>query len=606
MGSVRRVRTSGSLASQLRMLLRLAGARPGRWIFGVTLASLVLAILDMIGVAAMVPLTQLITGTATDTGVLGYIGRITGTTDPSALIPLVAAGIAVLFVVKSIAAILFRWWMLGRTNRVSALVSTEMMRRYMLAPYQAHRSRRLSEVYRNVNDSTTQAASVLLATLSIFTGGMLLAAIVLVLALAAPLVTLLTVILFAGFVLGLQRGLRNIQSRIGEETADASLEAWGFLMPGLDGFREARLSSSARAFIDGFKTAKLRAAHASRQLALVSEAPRYALEIGFIIAIAGVSLLLFTIGTPGEALTVLGLFAAASLRGLPTLNTVSSNLAIIRTGRVGMNIVVRAVDELESGGQHDEKARTHVHYEGDIVIEDVTFHYPDSTQLVLDAISLTIAKNRTTAIVGSSGAGKSTLLDLVLGLLKPTSGSITCGGRLILEDPANWYSGLGVVPQDVFLINDTLASNIAFGVPADRIDREHLSEIIAQVRLVGLVAELPEGLDTVVGERGVRLSGGQRQRLGLARALYRRPSVLVLDEATSALDNATEHEITETLSQFGGSMTIVIVAHRLSTVREADTLVFLKEGRVAAEGTFAQVQAADKEFARLVELGDLS
>lgn len=599
-----RVREPGLIA-QLRIFLLMSGASPGTWTVGVLLASLTLAALDTLGVAAMVPLTQLISGTPPDSGVIGALADFIGTTDTAVLIPVVAAAVGVLFVVKSIAAIIFRWWLLGRSTKVAALAATDLMQRYMLAPYSEHRSRRMSEVYRNINDSTSQASSVLLATVGLLTDVMLLAAIVVVLAITAPLVTLFTVGLFAIFVLGLQRGLRARQTRTGEELADAGLEAWSFLMPGLDGFREARLTSSARIFVDGFQRAKLRGARASRQLAIISEAPRYALEIGFVIAIAGISWFLFTTGTPAEALTVLGVFAAASLRGLPTLIRVVSNLAIIRSGQIGLTIVTRITDELRTGGNHDESPGTTVPYDGDITINQVTFTYPDADRPVLDRLSLTIRRNQTTAFVGSSGAGKSTLLDLVLGLLEPTSGSVECGGRPILDDRATWYSGLGVVPQDVFLINASVASNIAFGVPVAGIDRSRVEEVVMMAQLTPLIDDLPEGLDTVVGERGVRLSGGQRQRLGLARALYRRPSVLVLDEATSALDNVTEHEITATLQGLSGSLTIIIVAHRLSTVRNADTLVFLKEGRVESLGAFQEVRRNSPDFARLVELGDL-
>lgn len=600
----RAARTDG-LRNQLSLILRMAGEKPGAWVATTASVSLALAGLDMVGVAAMVPLTQLISGTQTDTGFIKIISDIVGTSDPSTLIPVVAAGIAVLFVIKSIAAIAFRWWLLGRTSRMSAQLATSMMRRYMLAPYSTHRSRRMSELYRNINDSTGQAGSAVVAVLSIMTDLMLLAAIVVVLATAAPLVTLLTVALFAFFVLGLQGALRSRQSRLGEEMAEAGLEAWGFMMPGLDGFREARLSSSAEAFVDGYHRARLRGAMAGRQLGIISEAPRYALEVGFVIAIAGISILLFTTGTPGQALTVLGVFAAASLRGLPTLNRVAANFAALRASRVGAEIVLDAVDELDSDGQHDESPKTTERYQGDIVVRDVSYHYPDSEQNVLEGVSLVIARNSTTAFVGSSGAGKSTLLDLVLGLLEPSEGSIECGGRPILEDRATWYAGLGVVPQEVFLVNDTLAANIAFGVPADQIDRARVEHVISMARLSSLIAELPDGLETHVGERGVRLSGGQRQRLGLARALYREPSVLVLDEATSALDNLTEHEITDTLAGLSGSLTIIIVAHRLSTVRGADTLVFLKGGRIDAEGTFDEVRDLSADFAHLVELGDL-
>lgn len=594
------------LFAQLGEILRLTSANPFRWITGAAAASLVLAVLDTIGVAAMIPLTELISGAGEDSFTLGIISDAFGTTSPSILIPVVASGIALIFVLKSVLALVFRWWLLGRTSRVSALLSTELMHRYLLSPYASHRTRRLSEVYRNITASSLQSASVLMAVLSLVTDFMLLAAITVVLAITAPLVTLATVLLFAAFVFGVQRSLRGLQSRIGEDIADSDLEAWSYLMPGLDGFREARLTSSARAFVDGYRRAKLRSAHATRQLAIVAEAPRYALEIGFIIAIAGISLILFTGGPPGQAITVLGVFAAASLRALPTLNRVAANLATVRSGRIGLDILTDVVAELAKEGAHDEVPRSGTAYVGDIRLHDVHFHYPDADEDVVNGVSMTIEQNRTTAFVGSSGAGKSTLLDLLLGLLVPTSGSIECGGRSILDDRAMWYSGLGVVPQDVFLVNDTLTSNIAFGVAPELIDHVRVREVIAMAQLSDLVVDLPDGLDTVIGERGVRLSGGQRQRIGLARALYRNPTVLVLDEATSALDNVTESEITETLTRLKGSLTIIIVAHRLSTVRSADRLVFLKGGRVEAEGTFAELRVSSADFNRLVELGDLS
>ncbi|WP_251454273.1 ABC transporter ATP-binding protein [Microbacterium sp. Marseille-Q6648] len=593
------------LIGQLRLLLRMAGVRPKRWIAATITVSILLAALDTLGVAAMIPLTQLVSGVEVDGGVLGWVASVVGTSSPSTLIPVVAAAIAIIFVGKSIAAIVFRWWLLGRTTRISALVSTELMRRYVLAPYADHRGRRMSEIYRNINDSTNQSASVLLGIVSLGTDTLMLAAIVTVLAITAPVITLMTVVLFVVFVLGVQRLLRGRQSRIGEEMAEAGLQSWQYLMPALDGFREARLTSSAASFVDGFRASRLRSARAARQMGIIADSPRYVLEIGFIIAIMGISAILFTTGTPQQALTVLGVFAAASLRALPTLNRVSANLATIRTGQVGLGILSRAVAELDAGGTHDERPRGDVRYTGDIVLRDLTYQYPGAERPAVDAVSLVIPENTTTAFVGSSGAGKSTLLDLLLGLLEPSAGTIECGGRPILDDKASWYSNLGVVPQDVILMNDTLAANIAFGLrPADR-DSERMREVIAMAQLTDLVAELPDGLDTVIGERGTRLSGGQRQRLGLARALYRAPRVLVLDEATSALDNVTEHEIAETLARLGGRMTIIIVAHRLSTVRGADTLAFLKDGRLQDTGTFAEVRAANADFARLVELGKL-
>lgn len=594
-----------SVIRQLAQLLRIAGAHPTIWATTTVGASIVLALLDMLGVAAMIPLTQLLAGVSANSGALAVIADIVGTTSPATLIPVVASAIAVLFVAKSALALLFRWWLFGQTARVSAMVATEMMRRYALAPYAHHRSRRLSEVYRNITAAVSQAVSVLLAVIGMCTDVLMLAAIIAVLAITAPVVTLLTVALFAAFVFGLQRGLRRRQAHLGEEVSEASLQAWQFLMPALDGFREARLTSSASMFIDGFRASRLREARASREMGILSEIPRYSLEILFVVAIVGISLYLFAQETPAAAFTILGVFAAAALRALPTLTRVSTTFGTIRMGGVGLGIVLRVVAELDEGGTHDEQPRSAVRYSGDITLDDVTFRYPDAIEPVFHGLTLTVPQNRTTAFVGSSGAGKSTLLDLILGLQDPTSGAIMCGGRSVVDDKASWYSSLGVVPQDVFLTNDTVRANIAFGIAPESVDPDRLREVIDLAQLTPLIAELPDGLETMVGERGVRLSGGQRQRLGLARALYRRPSILILDEATSALDNVTEHEITETLARLSGSLTILIVAHRLSTVRGADNLVFLKDGRLEAQGTFSELRELSTDFARLVELGDL-
>lgn len=600
----RSVPTDG-LLSQLRRLLLIAGAHPLGWTVSTVVVSVVLAALDTLGIAAMVPLTQLIAGADADSGVLAVIAGIAGTTDPVVLIPLIASTVAVLFIVKSLAAIAFRWWLLGRTTRVSADAATSLLRGYVLAPFSAHRSRRLREIYRNVTDAVTQATSVLMAVVSICTDLCVLVAITIVLAITSPVVTLVTVVVFVVFVAGLQRLMRRRQTRLGEELAEVNLQSWQYLLPSLDGFREARLMSRGEDFVRGFQRARLRSALIGRDLGIIADIPRYTLEIGFVVAIAAISVYLFTTGTPEEAFVVLGVFAAASLRALPTLTRVAANLAIIRIGQAGLRIFLAASEELRRGGVHDELPRDPTRYSGDIVIEDLEYRYPDAETPVLDGIWLSIPQNTTVAFVGSSGAGKSTLVDLVLGLLEPTRGSIECGNRPIADDRAAWYAGLGVVPQDVFLFNDTIASNVAFDVEAERIDLNRVGQVIAMAQLDDIVAAMPDGVLTMVGERGVRLSGGQRQRLGIARALYRRPSVLVLDEATSALDNATEHEISETLATLAGTMTILIVAHRLSTVRHADSLVFLKEGRIGAQGTFEEVCAASADFARLVDLGRL-
>ncbi|GAA3930547.1 ABC transporter ATP-binding protein [Microbacterium soli] len=593
-----------SRMTELRRLLETTGAAPGRWIATTVAVSLLLAGLDMVGVLAMLPLMQLITSGDTDGFFLEAVSRLVGSTDVGQLLPLVSGLVMLAFLLKSVGALVFRWWLLGRTTRISALAASELMHRYVLAPYSAHRRRSASEVYRNINDATMQSSSVLLATVSMATDIATIAAIVAVLTWSSPIATLFAAIAFGIAVFGVQRMLRRRQLAVGEVTAAAALESWQALIPGIEGFRETRLTSSSDVFVNRFRNARLRGAHAQRVMGILSDIPRYMLEIAFILAIAAIAGVLALTGSGDQILTVLGVFAAASVRLLPTLTRITANVATMRGGSAGLRIMVDALDELASEGQYEAGAAAKP-ISGEITVHDLVFRFPDSSENVLDGITLTIPENRTTAFVGASGAGKSTLLDLLLGLLSPTTGEIRCDGHRIDEDLATWHAGLGVVPQDVFLANLSLAENIAFGQERDAIDRERLNEVVRLALLEDVVEELPDGLDTLVGDRGARLSGGQRQRLGLARALYRRPTVLVLDEATSALDNATEFEISQTLQRLQGSMTIIVVAHRLSTVRHVDQLVFLRRGQVAARGTFDEVRAQDAEFARLVKLGSL-
>ncbi|GAB3052594.1 ABC transporter ATP-binding protein [Intrasporangium mesophilum] len=599
--------THRSLRPQLEAYLELAGVTSRRWLVSVVVGSVALALLDTLGVAAMLPLMQLFTTNGGEQGAaVTAVGNVIGSHDPQTLIPVVAGLIVVAFVGKSVATIGFRWWLLGRTTRVSADASSALLRRYVLSPFAAHRMRNLPEIYRVINEATLQSSGVLLGVVGMMSDLLLLAAIVVVLAVASPGVMLLAGAMFGVVVWVTQRAMRPFHARIGDTVAETGLQAWSLLIPALNGFREARLTSTAGALAHRFRVVRQRQARAQRQLLILSELPRYLLEICFVAAIGVLGFVLFSHNTPAEALGILAVFGAASLRALPTLNRVTATLAIIRANRIGLDLVLDARDDLDASPLHVEIPVSPTRFAGDIEVRDVAFRFRDADTDTLHGLTTTIRQNTTVAFVGSSGAGKSTLIDLVLGLLEPTHGSIRCGGRSIGDDLAGWYAGLGVVPQDVFLTNDTVAANIAYGVSEADVDRERIARVVSMAQLDQLLADLPEGLDTPVGERGIRLSGGQRQRLGLARALYRQPSVLVLDEATSALDNLTEHKISRTLRDLHGSMTIVIVAHRLSTVRDADRIVFMNEGRIAAEGTFAEVRRTDVDFARLVELGELA
>jgi ABC-type multidrug transport system fused ATPase/permease subunit len=233
------------------------------------------------------------------------------------------------------------------------------------------------------------------------------------------------------------------------------------------------------------------------------------------------------------------------------------------------------------------------------VVDKVSYHYPNHERLVLDHVSVAIDRGTSLGVVGSTGAGKSTLIDLVLGLLSPTSGTISVDGIDVFANRIAWQRRLGVVSQSVFLLDDTLRRNVAFGLPDGDIDDQRVAEAIDAAHLGDFVESLPEGVETVVGERGARLSGGQRQRVAIARALYRRPEVIVFDEGTSALDNLTESAIMSALEALHGDRTLIIVAHRLTTVRRCDQIVLLENGRVIDTGTYDDLVERSASFRRM-------
>ncbi|WP_145000870.1 ABC transporter ATP-binding protein [Kocuria rhizophila] len=577
------------------------------WMVGSVLGSLVIAGLDMLGVAATLPLMQLVAGGDLESGFAAVLARWLGTTDTATVIVAMAAVVAGAFLVKSLLTIAFRWWLLGHSTMLAAEAGAELFRRYMSSSYMDHRGRRLSEVHRALSAAVGQTFNqVIMGFLTLAPDLLTLVAVTAVLFAASPVAAVLAVVFFGTVTLGTQRLLKPAHRRIAQELADSGLATWEALMPGINGFRESRLSGTAQRFVTGYGNALAVDASAHRRLSIVSELPKYILEIALIVGVALVAVVLFALMDPAEAFSVLGVFAVAAVRMVPVLNRALGTTASMRAGAVGLEILTGQLDDLAAGETHLPRRPGGLPYRGDLELSDVSFAYPDASEPVLTCVSARIATGTTVAFVGGSGAGKSTLLDVVLALLRPTSGEVTCGGRSIFEDPAQWHSQIGVVPQDVFLMDDTVRANIAFGLEADQIDDAAMAGAVERADLTGIVAALPDGLDTRLGERGVRLSGGQRQRVGIARALYRDPDVLVLDEATSALDNLTEERITRTIDSLRGDMTILVVAHRLSTVKHADQLMFMADGRIAAQGTFAELLRDSEEFAHLVELGKLT
>jgi ABC-type multidrug transport system fused ATPase/permease subunit len=567
--------------------------------------SVVLSLLDMLGVLAMLPMMQYITGQDRNSGALGWINSLLGNPEDGPLILALAVLIVGAFVLKDIFSIVFRWWQLNFMARNQVVIAARLLEGYLVGPYAWHLTKNTSDKLWTVQGAVGMGyIGGISSALALITEVLTITFIFASLLLISPVATAAAIVYFGLAGLVVQQVIRPRILRASQHNLEASKAISKASLQSLTAVKEIKLRHAHAPFVDTFTKASQQGAQAGVTASLLGEIPKYFLEIVFIVGVGMLAVGAAASDSTGAGLTLLGIFVAAGTRILPSSVRLINAVAGIRFSRAPLMHLIEE-NRIQENARRDELAgaTTDTVPSGDIVVRGLTFAYADQPEaLVLRGVDLDIPSGTTVAMVGSSGAGKSTFVDILLGLHRPGGGTITAGGTDVFTNLRAWQKKLAVVPQDVTLLDETLRTNIAFD---EEIDDTRLDEAVHRAQLGDLVRSLPQGLDTEIGERGVRLSGGQRQRIGIARALYRRPALLVLDEATSALDNETERLLTETIESLKGTMTMIIVAHRLSTVRHCDQLIFMSGGEVVSTGTFDEVAAQNAEFAHLVKLGSL-
>lgn len=593
----------------VRYLLSTFAAGDRRQLLLSVLAQFLLAVMDLLGVASIFPLMQVLTGASIDEGSLGTVHSLLGSQDERGFVLSLAGIMVASFVLKALFALAITWWSNSLVTRLQTETARRLLSVYMNESYLVHRRRNTGELMRTVGTAVTDAHSkVLGGIISALTSLLSIVAILGLLLVVSPIPTLCALVYFGAVVFVIQRVLGPANRRAGEEAQMTSWVSSHALVDAMQGFREAVLHNARDHFIDRYDTANKRTARAALRANYFSTLPKYLLEVVTMVGLTAYIVATILTGTASSAMPTLSLFVAATVKLLPVMVALTATLGMIRVGHEGLAITVAALRE--AGDQHapNTQALDLASVNGsvsDIVIDDVTFRYPDGDRDVLSQIDLRVPAGTSLALCGASGSGKTTMVDIILGLIEPTEGEVTYAGVPTTRAGEEWYEHVAYVPQDVYIMDASLAANVAFGRDEAGRDDARVLRCLEQAALGDLVRTLPDGLDTLVGERGNRLSGGQRQRIGIARALYRRPQIMVLDEATSALDNETESRITQTLASVRGQVTTIVVAHRLSTVRHVDHLAFLADGRVEAAGTFEQVRDTSASFARLVALGRL-
>jgi ATP-binding cassette, subfamily B, bacterial PglK len=483
-------------------------------------------------------------------------------------------------------------------------LSARLMNLYLHAPYTFHLKRNSASLIQNIiNETNRFSQGVISPALTCASNAVITIALVgLLIKVNIMAMVVISGILLASYLLMLS--IKNKISLWGKQGSNANTEMIRVINHGMGGLKETKIIGCESYFENQMETQINRYATSASLALSFGNLPRYVIEAFLISFLIGFTFL-FLVTNQGNAKglsATLGVFALVSIRLLPTVGNLLTSINGIRYNAYSIDKIYLDLKELENAHISQKSnsptfipnTRPTLPFKTSIELENVTYSYPESSLKSLEGIYLTINKGESIGLIGKSGAGKTTLVDIILGLLNLQIGDIKVDGTSIRTDLRAWQNMIGYVPQSIFLIDDTLEKNIAFGVPEHLIDIQRLSKAILAAQLEELIDHLPNGLNTMVGERGVLLSGGQRQRIGIARALYHEREILVFDEATAALDNETEGLVTEAIKSLSGIKTMIIIAHRLSTIEHCDQIYQLDKGRVLSFGSYNEVVLGKK------------
>lgn len=579
-----------------------------RWLILVFLALLV-SMFEATGALLVFALLGLATepGGALELPLLGDIRGALPDMPQRQLLTWAAAVIALFFVLRAITFLSQAYLQHRIAQNAASRLSVRLLDGYLRLPYEMHLRRTSAELIRNTYDSVQVVATeVLVPAARIISQLFIVVGIFIVLMTTAPLATMLAAAVLGPIVLLLLKVVQPWLKSLGrarEAMAKSSIES---LQQSLQGMRDIKVLGRESYFKRDFAQQRQALAHSMYLRGASSDIPKVTMETTLVLFILGFFALTVVQGrASGQALSVLGLFAYAALRLQPALNTVVHGLNSLRFATPAIDQLADDLELIESAAPRAAAGAATappLPFQHELRLDQISFRYEGSGTDVLRDIDLTVRPGQSIGLVGPTGGGKSTLVDIMLALLVPTTGRVTADGVDIHDQPAAWQRNIGVVFQQVFLVNDTLRRNICLGLSDTDVDETMVREAVMLAQLSDLVSSLPDGLDTIVGERGVRLSGGQRQRVAIARAVYRDPPVLVFDEGTASLDTLTEAQVIDALEALRGTRTLITVAHRLATVRRCDVILLIRDGRVAASGNYDELLERSPEFRAMAGL----
>lgn len=550
------------------------------------------ALLETVSIGIIVPVVGIVTN-PTIVQENKYLSIIYETFDfqsYAAFIVLTVVVLLLVFVFKNLYILFYNYIQYRIVLNQQVRLSTNLFREYLIKPYTFHLQRNTAELLRNVNGEVSKVfQGILLASFQLITEILITVSILILLIAASPIATLVAITLLGASILLFFKIFKGKISQLGKEQQFVTSEIIKWVNQGLGASKEVKVSGKEAFFINSYRKYSLIGVKNSRFMKMLELVPRVFIETLLVATVLITMLIIvFQGNNTTQLISTMALFAMSAFRLMPSITRIIALLTSIKYNQAALNIVYEDLIKYKDKPiiNDDEKSSSIVLnekvYTKSIEIKNVYFQYINQKDYTIRDLTLTIPIGKSVAFIGESGAGKSTIIDIILGLLEPDRGEVFIDGKRLSEQMDIWQEKIGYIPQAIFLSDDTIRNNVAFGYDAILISDEEVWRALEQAQLKEFVESLPNQLDTSVGERGVRLSGGQRQRIGIARALYHNPEILFMDEATSALDNETEKEIMRSIDGLKGEKTIIIIAHRLTTIENCDIIFKINKGKLVA------------------------
>ncbi|MBE5828329.1 MAG: ABC transporter ATP-binding protein [Butyrivibrio sp.] len=561
---------------------------------GIVFLMLIGGVLESLGIAMIAPVMQVVVDPqqVEESKILSGIYNFFNLTSTTQLAAIIMVSLILVFVIKNIFLYFMNVVQLKFVYTNQFATSRRMMINFMQRPYEYYLNADTTVIQRNITSDVNNIYAMILSCLQLISEIIVFVCLVAILISQDAMMTLTIATLLVIVLLVIKFFIKPVMVKAGQDNQDYYSGLYKWIYESVTGIKEIKVAAKEKYFINGYADCGAGYVNAVQKYNLYNSTPRLLIET---IAIAGMVGYMLFVMAQGTSLTSLlpqlTVLAAAAARLLPSANRINNYLTSIAyfepfLDNVSENLQNEIHDKSISYNGEDYRIKDNVEklpVKDTISMEGITYKYPGTDKYILDRADMVIPVGKSVGIVGTSGAGKTTIVDVLLGLLEPEAGKIMADGVDVKTNYKGWLKNIGYIPQTIFMTDSTIRKNVAFGVPDDEIDDAKVWQALSEAALDSFVKELPEGLDTEIGERGIRLSGGQRQRIGIARALFEDPEVLVLDEATSALDNDTEAAIMDSINRLHGKKTLVIIAHRLQTIEKCDMIYGIKDGKAVRE-----------------------